>query len=29
MQIAEWRATIGGMVREHMRSPELGALFFR
>ena len=22
MQIAEWRTTIGGMVREHMRSPK-------
>ena len=28
MQIAEWRKTIGEMVREHMRSAGAGALFF-
>ena len=27
MQVAEWRKTIGGMVREHMRSPELEHYF--
>ena len=27
MQIAEWRKTIGEMVREHMRSPELEHYF--
>jgi hypothetical protein len=27
MQVAEWRKTIGEMVREHMRSPELEHYF--
>jgi len=27
MQTAEWRKTIGEMVREHMRSPELEHYF--
>jgi hypothetical protein len=27
MQVAEWRQTIGAMVREHMRSPELEHYF--
>ena len=27
MQVAEWRKTIGGMVRDHMSSPELEHYF--